>query len=311
MSEQRPAAGHTPVLLNEVIESLAPRPGAWLIDGTLGAGGHSEAWLEATGPDGRVLGFDRDAAALATARERLARFGERVQTAHGSYALMGEIAPALGFSPADAILLDLGYSSLQIGDSQRGFAFLLDGPLDMRYDRRQGPTAADLVNSLSEGDLADLIFRYGEDRHARRIARALVAARPVRTTAALAEIIKRAVPPSRGKIHPATRTFQALRIAVNGELDELEAALPQALALLQPGGRLAAISFHSLEDRIVKRFFQREAQDCICDPRLPVCTCGHQAALRLLFRKPQTAAEDEVRANPRARSARLRAAERI
>lgn len=304
-------AAHIPVLLDAVLEALRPHPAACLIDGTIGAGGHSAAWLEATAPAGRVLGFDRDAAAVQAAQARLAPFGERAVVVHASYAQMGEIAPPLGFAAVDAILLDLGFSSLQVEDAARGFSFRQDGPLDMRYDLRQPLTAADLVNGLSERELAALIARYGEDRYARRIARAIVRARPLASTVALAKVIAQAVPPSTEKIHPATRTFQALRIAVNDELNELERALPQAVALLRSGGRLAVIGFHSLEDRIVKRFMRREAQDCLFPPRQPLCTCGHRATLRLITRRPIMADDEEIARNPRARSARLRVAERL
>lgn len=310
-SLSRDAFGHLPVLLDEVLAALSLYPGARIIDGTLGAGGHTEAILDATAPDGRVLGFDRDEDALQTALARLGRYGDRVVGVHASYALMGQIAPARGFEMVDGILLDLGYSSLQIEDPARGFSFRADGPLDMRYDTRQPDTAASLVNRLPEAELADLIYRYGEDRHARRIARAIAAARPIHSTGQLAEIVAKAQPPSREKIHPATRTFQALRIAVNDELGELERALPQALALLRPGGRLAAISFHSLEDRIVKQFIKAEAQNCICPPEQPVCVCQHVATLEIVTRKPVAADDEEIAANPRARSAKLRIAQRL
>ncbi len=297
------------------MRGLDPQPGRDLIDGTLGAGGHSEAWLEATAPGGRVLGLDRDPAALAAARERLARFGGRVHLVHASFDEMGRIAPEQGFAEVDAVLLDLGFSSLQIGDPARGFAFQHEGPLDMRYDPHQPTTAADLVNRLGEHELADLLNRYGEERHARRIARAIVEARPIMTTRTLAEVVARAAPPPRNRggrhIHPATRTFQALRIAVNDELGALERALPQAVERLKRGGRLAVISFHSLEDRMVKRFLRRESRDCLCPPRQPVCTCGHRATLREITRKPVTATQAEIEANPRARSAKLRLAERV
>jgi 16S rRNA (cytosine1402-N4)-methyltransferase len=302
---------HLPVLLDAVLDGLNPHPGASLLDGTLGAGGHALGWLERTAPDGRLLGFDRDPSALEMARERLAPYANRVTLVHASYASMSQTAARQGFAPLDAILLDLGFSSLQVDDPARGFSFLRDGPLDMRYDPTRGPTAADLVNSLPESDLADLIYRYGEDRHARRIARAILRARPLHTTTRLAAVIAAAVPRSTEKTHPATRAFQALRIAVNGELDELESALPQTLDLLRPGGRLAVISFHSLEDRIVKTFLKRESTACLCPPRQPVCTCGHVAALTIITRKPITAAAHEIAANPRARSARLRIAERL
>lgn len=308
----RSHVGHVPVLLSAVLEGLRPRSGMSFIDATLGAGGHAAALLEASAPDGRLLGFDRDAAALEVARRRLARFGDRVRVVHASYAQIGRLAPAHGFEAVDGILFDLGLSSLQLDDPARGFSFRFDAPLDMRFDPRHGITAAELVNELPEERLAALLREYGEERHARRIARAIVAARPVRTTGRLAEVVARAVPRARHeRIHPATRTFQALRIAVNEELEALERALPQAVELLRPGGRLAVISFHSLEDRIVKRFMRREAQDCLCPPEQLVCTCEHVARLRVITRKPIMATEEEIAANPRARSARLRLAERV
>jgi 16S rRNA (cytosine1402-N4)-methyltransferase len=306
-----PDTVHIPVLLDETIDGLAPHPGADLIDGTLGAGGHAEAWLEATAPDGRVLGFDLDAGALEAARVRLARYGERVAFAHASFALMGDIAPERGFAAVDAVLLDIGFSSMQIDDPARGFAFSADGPLDMRFDRDQPATAATLVNTLGQDELADLIYKYGEERHSRRIARAIVAARPFHRTGRLAEVVAGAVPRSSEHIHPATRTFQALRIAVNDELGALERALPEAVDLLRPGGRLAVISFHSLEDRIVKHFIREAASDCICPPDLPVCVCDHEPTLRPVNRRPITASDAEVNANPRSRSAKLRIAERL
>ncbi len=306
-----PDTVHIPVLLDETIDGLAPHPGADLIDGTLGAGGHTEAWLAATAPDGRVLGFDLDAGALEAARERLAHYGERVEFAHASFATMGDIAPERGFAAVDAVLLDIGFSSMQIDDPARGFAFSADGPLDMRFDRDQPVTAATLVNTLGQDELADLIYEYGEERHSRRIARAIVAARPFHHTGRLAEVVAGAVPRSSERIHPATRTFQALRIAVNDELGALERALPQAVDLLKPGGRLAVISFHSLEDRIVKHFIREAASDCICPPDLPVCVCDHEPTLRPVNRKPITASDAEVNANPRSRSAKLRIAERL
>lgn len=304
------AQTHIPVLLDSVLGGLNLRPGAHVIDGTLGLGGHAEAILTAA-PDVHLLGFDRDPHALDLARARLARFGDRVIVHHGSYARMGEVATRLGFESVDAILLDLGLSSLQLDDPARGFAFRHEAPLDMRFDPTGGPTAADLLNTLDERALADLIFRYGEDRYARRIARAVVAARPILTTTALAEIVARAVPGGREKIHPATRTFQALRIAVNDELAQLQETLPDAVNLLRSGGRLAVISFHSLEDRIVKQFMKRESTGCLCPPRQPVCTCGHIATLKQVTRKPIEPDEAEIAANPRARSAKLRIAEKV
>ncbi len=313
------AAGHIPVLLAEVLDALAPRPGGLYLDGTLGAGGHTAALLEASAPDGRVLGLDRDPAALAAARARLAPFGDRLVTVHASYAEMGSLAPAHGFGAVDGILLDLGFSSLQIDDPARGFSFRHDGPLDMRFDTRGGLTAAQIVNTWPEDEIAGILFEYGEERHSRRIARAIVAARPIETTARLAEVVRAAVrgamPGGRGRgrerIDPATRTFQALRIAVNDELGELARALPQAVELLRPGGRLAVISFHSLEDRIVKRFLRDAARDFIPDPAHPMGGVETAPLLRLITRKPVTASDAESEANPRARSARLRAAERV
>jgi 16S rRNA (cytosine1402-N4)-methyltransferase len=302
---------HIPVLLDEVLSGLNARPGATLIDGTLGAGGHSAAWLDASAPDGRVLGFDRDPAAIEAAQARLAPYGERAVLIHASYEQMGQIALRQDFPAADAVLLDLGYSSLQIDDPARGFSFRHDAPLDMRYDTTRGQTAADLVNHLDQTELADLIYELGEDRYARRIARAIVDRRPIRTTGLLVEIIVGATPRSTEKIHPATRTFQALRIAVNDELGALERTLPQAVDLLKPGGRLGVISFHSLEDRIVKHFMKAAAADCICPPEVPVCVCEHEASLKVLTRKPVEASSEEVAANPRARSAKLRIAEKL
>ncbi len=304
---------HIPVLLDEVLALLAIAPGAVIVDATVGAGGHAAALLEAAGPEGRLLGIDRDPDALAIARERLAGFGDRVMLVQGCSDRMAALAAAAGITTADAILMDLGVSSMHLDRAVRGFSFVHDGPLDMRMDPTDaGPTAADLVNTLDEDELADLIRRYGEDRHARRIARQIVQERPFYRTGELAAAIAAALTfPRREKIHPATRTFQALRIAVNDELGMLERALPQAVELLRPGGRLAVISFHSLEDRIVKRFFRRESMDCICPPGQPVCTCSHRAAVRLVTRRPVTATAAEVAANPRSRSAKLRVVEKL
>jgi 16S rRNA (cytosine1402-N4)-methyltransferase len=300
---------HTPVLLDAVLEAL--RPAARLLDGTLGAGGHSAALLDAGA--GELLGLDVDPQALALARVNLARFGSRAHIAHASYAAMTVEAARLGWDSVDGILLDLGLSSMQLDTPERGFAFRHEGPLDMRFDPgSERSTAADLVNHADEDELTDLFRRYGEDPNARRLARAICAGRPFDSTRALAEAIERAAPRRQGdSIHPATRVFQALRIAVNEELAVLERALPQAVALLRPGGRLAIISFHSLEDRLVKQFFKLESADCICPPRTPVCVCGHRARLRLLTRKPLVAAAAEIADNPRSRSAKLRVAEKL
>ncbi|NDJ54662.1 MAG: 16S rRNA (cytosine(1402)-N(4))-methyltransferase RsmH [Chloroflexi bacterium] len=306
---------HIPVLLDEVIEALALKSGARIIDGTLGLGGHSQAILEMIAPDGRVLAFDRDARAIALAHARLTAFTKRVAIIHASYAVMGERAPALGFDAVDGILLDLGFSSLQIDDPERGFAFQHDGPLDMRFDPSQGESAADWVNTRSLDELTRVLRDYGEERHARRIAQAIIAARPITRTQQLAELIKAAQPaPRRGaapqRIHPATRSFQALRIAVNDELGQLAAALPQAVDLLKPGGRLAVISFHSLEDRLVKRFIRENALEYRYDPDRPDRSGDLSPSLIDLTRKPITASATEISANPRARSAKLRVAAR-
>lgn len=305
--------GHTPVLLREVLEGLIVRPGGVYIDGTLGAGGHAEAILAASAPDGRLLGLDRDPQAVTRATARLEPYGERAVLLHASYVELGTLARERGFFPVEGVLFDLGFSSLQVAAAERGFAFRLAGPLDMRFDpAAAGPTAADLVNTLPEAELADLLWRYGEESRSRRIAQAIVAARPLESTGELAEIVAAAVGHPRGRrIHPATRVFQALRIAVNRELESLEAVLPQAVEVLRPGGRLAIITFHSLEDRIVKRFFRQEARGCICPPEVPICTCGHQPALRLVNRKPLRPSAEELAANPRSRSAKLRVAEKL
>ena len=303
---------HIPVLLAEVIAGLALRPGALAIDGTLGGAGHAEAILQATGPMGRLLGLDRDPAAIERAGERLAPFGERAVLLQASFTQMADVAPPLGFSAVAAILLDLGLSSWQLDEPSRGFSFQATGPLDMRMDPEAEVSADDLVNDWSQEDLANIIYQYGEEPRSRRIARAIVAARPIRDTAELAEVVRRAAGGGRGqRIHPATRTFQALRIAVNDELAALAAALPQAVSLLAPEGRLAVITFHSLEDRIVKQFIQRESRDCICPPGFPICRCGHQATLRPVSRKPIQPGETEIRQNSRSRSAKLRIAERL
>ena len=303
--------GHTPVLYQRVLHALKPRAGGRYIDGTIGAGGHTAGILAASSPDGQVLGLDLDPAALTMASDRLASFGGRVHLRQGSYANMASFLASLGWQAIDGLLLDLGVSSMQLDDATRGFSFRMEGPLDMRFDPTQDTTAADLVNTLSEQELADLIARYGEEPRARRVARAIVNARPFTTTRELSEVVARAAGRGRKRIHPATRTFQALRIAVNGELEALKAGLTQSVDLLNPGGRIVVIAFHSLEDRQVKQFFRQESLGCVCPPRQPVCTCSHQARLRVITRRPIRPQEEEVRGNPRARSARLRVAERL
>ncbi len=303
---------HIPVLLQEVITALRPQSGSHYLDATVGAGGHAAAILEHSSPDGQLFGFDQDQSALELAAQVLSRFGQRVHLFHANFDRLTEVARAQQLPRLDGILLDLGVSSMHLDRSERGFSFQADGPLDMRMDPSSGQTAADLVNHLPEVELANLIYRYGEERHSRRIARAIVKARPIRRTAELAQVVARAAGYSRqeqAKIHPATRTFQALRIATNDELGALERVLPQAIAWLKPGGRLAVISFHSLEDRIVKQFFQRESQDCICPPEQPVCTCRHKATVNIITKRPIVPNLSEIDANPRARSAKLRVVE--
>jgi 16S rRNA (cytosine1402-N4)-methyltransferase len=304
---------HTPVLLTQAIEGLALRPNAVCIDATLGGGGHAEAILRALGPQARLLGLDADPEALARVQTRLAPFAGQTTLVQANFRDIGSVATASGFPEVDAILMDLGVSSYQLWEAERGFSFAASGPLDMRMDPRSELTAGEIVNTWPQDELADIIYRYGEEPRSRRIARAIVAARPLHTTAALAEVIARAasIRNDRNRIHPATRSFQALRIVVNDELGALEEALPQALALLASGGRLVVITFHSLEDRLVKQFMQREARDCLCPPDLPACRCGHQAQLRIKTRKPIQPDEAEVVANPRSRSAKLRVAERL
>lgn len=300
---------HVPVLLKEVIYALQPREGGIYVDGTVGAGGHATALLTASSPSGQLYGIDQDLQTLEIARQILAPFRERVHLIHGNFKQLAQLAQLHDIPPAHGILLDLGVSSMQFEQPERGFSFQVDGPLDMRMNPVYGPTAADLVNTLPEQELANLIYRYGEEPQSRRIARAIVQARPLFRTSDLASVVSRAIKwrgKKKPKIHPATRTFQALRIAVNDELTVLEQVLPQALKLLRPGGRLAVISFHSLEDRIVKQFFKREAQDCICPPEQLICTCRHKSIIEIITKKPILPAEAEILANPRARSAKLR-----
>ncbi len=310
------AGDHQSVLYKVVLQALRPKQGGLYIDGTLGAGGHAWGILQASSPDGLLLGLDVDPQAINLAKERLAEFGSRVIIVQASYTTLGQQLASLGWTEVSGIVLDLGVSSMQLDTPERGFSFRVDAPLDMRFNPDDTISAADLVNHLGEQELADLIFRYGEDPAARRIARTIVRSRPIHTTHQLAEVVQSAIgmpggPGQKKKLHPATRTFQALRIAVNHELEALETVLPQAATALAPGGRLAIISFHSLEDRIVKQFFRRESQDCICPPRQPVCTCGHRATLSEIERRPIQPLSEEVESNPRSRSARLRVAEKL
>ncbi len=309
--------GHLPVMAEEVLSTLVPFPGSLQIDTTVGGGGHTERILEATSPDGRLLGLDADGAAIARVAARLRRFGDRLVLRQANFRQIADVAPDAGFAAVDGLLFDLGLSSFQLADRTRGFGFRAGGPLDMRFDTSSGVSAAELLATLDADELAAVFRRYGEEPQARRIARAIVEARrtsPIGTAEELAGLVERVAPaPPRGRrrVHPATRVFQALRIAVNEELDALAEGLAAAVELLRPGGRLVVLSYHSLEDRIVNRFFQAERRGCVCPPEAPICVCGHQPRLRLVTRPSLTPTDAEIAANPRARSARLRAAERL
>jgi 16S rRNA (cytosine1402-N4)-methyltransferase len=306
---------HLSVLYQEIINALRPQSSGRYVDSTVGAGGHAWGILNASAPDGQLLGLDLDPKALQLSQQRLEPFSNRVSLVQASYTTLREQINQLGWAHVQGIIIDLGVSSMQLDTPERGFSFQSTGPLDMRFDPSQPFSADDLVNGWAESELADIIWRYGEERQSRRIARAIVQSRPLHTTKELAEVVLHAGggkgARSHDRIHPATRTFQALRIAVNGELDALETFLPEAVAALAPGGRLAVISFHSLEDRIVKQFFRKESRDCICPPEQMVCTCGHHAVITEINRHPIEATEEENRTNPRARSARLRIAEKL
>ncbi|MEO8973718.1 MAG: 16S rRNA (cytosine(1402)-N(4))-methyltransferase RsmH [Ktedonobacteraceae bacterium] len=329
---------HVPVMPEEVLHYLHPQPGGHYIDGTLGGGGHTQAILEHCAPDGKVLGIDTDNQALERVRERFSAevSNGRLVLAHGNFADLARIVGEVGFTSVQGVLLDLGFSSDQMDDQGRGFSFSADGPLDMRLDQAQEQTAADIVNNASEKELADIFWRYAEETRSRQIARRIVRERAkgaITHTKQLAQIAAAGVPYKTGAIHPATKAFQALRIAVNHELEQLETVLPQIVGVLEAGsintgnrenmtnmqdqkesrmgGRMVIIAFHSLEDRIVKEFIKREATDCICPPHIPICVCGHKAHLCILTRKPVTPTPQEIITNPRARSAKLRAAEII
>lgn len=309
--------GHRPVMLQEVLSIIDAGPGAVYIDATVGGGGHAERLAELAGETGRVLGLDRDPAALEAAAARLGRLGGRVSLARSRFSSLGEVARAGGFAPADGILFDLGVSSGQLDAAERGFSFRTTGPLDMRMDPTDtGPTAADLLNELPEAELARVFREFGEEPWASRIAAFVVAARRhsrVGTAEQLVDLVKRAVPAGarRQGPHPARRVFQALRIAVNDELEELRKALEQVPDLLRPRGRVVVISYQSLEDRIVKKAFREAERECRCPPGTPECRCGGRRILRVLTRKPLVPSAEEVAANPRSRSAKLRAAERL
>jgi 16S rRNA (cytosine1402-N4)-methyltransferase len=307
-------AGHLPVMKDEVIETLALHSGSLQIDATLGGAGHAERILEASSPDGRLLGLDADPAAIARGEIKLARFGTRAVLRQANFRELETVAPEAGFGQVDGLFLDLGLSSYQLSDVERGFGFRAGGRLDMRFDTSRGRPAADLLATMDAGELAALFRKYGEEPFAGRIARTIVETRrasSVETAEQLAGLIERVVPkPKVRRTHPATRVFQALRIAVNDELGSLEAGLAASLVLLRPGGRLVVLSYHSLEDRIVKKFIAAEQRGCVCPTEVPICVCGRQPRMRSLG-KSRTPSETEISYNPRSRSARLRSAERI
>jgi 16S rRNA (cytosine1402-N4)-methyltransferase len=306
---------HTPVLLHEAVDLLAPKAGGLYIDGTLGNGGHAEEILKRSAPDGVLIGMDQDADAVERCSKSLARYGDRVIIKQANYRDLPMVLTELGHDGVDGVLLDLGISWFHLKTPERGFSFMLDGPLDMRMDTSGPRTAADLVNSLSRVELVKIIREFGEDRRAGAIAKAIEKARvrgPITSTVQLAEIVSSVFPPyPPRRIHPATLTFQALRIAVNDELESLRKGLAGIIPVLKPGGRVAVITFHSLEDRMVKQFFVKEAKGCVCPPRMPVCACGKKPILRILTKRPVTAGEEEVIGNPASRSAKLRAAEKL
>ncbi len=301
---------HTPVLVQQIIDGLMVKSGGSYVDGTLGGGGHTEKILRHCAPNGKVLAFDLDLTAIKAARDRFKQFTSNLSIIHGSYSNMRDHAHSIDFGSADGVLLDLGFSSIQLDSSGKGFSFLKDEPLDMRFDTT-GPKASDLVNNMPEKELALLIYRYGEERKSRVIARAIINNRPIHSSSQLGNLIFKILGRRKENIHPATRTFQALRIAVNHELDNLRQGLDQAISLLSPYGRLAVISYHSLEDRMVKTVFREGSSNCICPPDLDVCGCQHKASIQLVTRKVVRPTFDEVLSNPRSRSAKLRIVQKL
>jgi len=302
---------HKPVLYQEIIHALQPRSGGHYVDGTLGAGGHARGILEACTPDGLLLGLDVDPQALALARETLAPYEGRIHLAQASHITLRDQLAELKWDAVDGIVLDLGASSMQFDNPERGFSFMQDGPLDMRFGMNAMMSAEEIVNTFDEKELADIIFRYGEDRDSRKIAKAIVMNRPLHTTGELASVIEQASPRRGDKIHPATQTFQALRIAVNDELAAVEKTLPQAVTSLNVGGRFAVISFHSLEDRIVKEYFREQSKELVNPPYEKIYAEERKAVVKLVNKKPIAPSEDEIKENPRARSAKLRVIEKL
>ena len=302
---------HQPVLYNEIIHLLRPHRAGRYVDCTLGAGGHAWGILQACEPDGLLLGFDVDTYALQLARKHLESFGNRATLVHSSFTNLSKELNAVGWHMVDGILLDLGISSMQLDIPERGFSFRKDALLDMRFDLRNPMRAIDLVNNLSEKELADVLYTFGEEKRSRQVARAIVQARPLETTHQLASVVAKTTSSGRKRMHPATRPVQALRIAVHQELDALREVLPQAISSLKPKGRLAVISYHSLEDRIVKHYLRSESKDCICPPKQPICDCGHTASISIITKRPIRPQDGEIERNPRARSARLRVIEKL
>lgn len=300
---------HVPVLLNEIIEGLQVQPGRYFIDCTVGSGGHAAAILERILPGGKLLGIDADSEAIRIAEARFSDYSEAVSLVNDNFVNLKAICSKYKFYPVDGILLDLGVSSQQLDTAQRGFSFQREASLDMRFDSRQGLTAADIINTFPEQELAHIIKEYGEERHSRRIAQHVVQSRPITSTVQLAQVVEQVLGRKRARIHPATRTFMAFRIAVNRELDNLKVALEQTINLLRFRGRLVVISYHSLEDRIVKEFMRREASSCLCPPGTIVCRCGHVPSLKLISRKVIRPTSLEIESNPRSRSAKMRIAE--
>ncbi len=302
---------HQPVLYQSILDHLKPTSPGKYVDGTLGAGGHAVGILEACAPNGQLLGLDLDRRAIQLASQRTAHFGTRIFIQQGSYADLDQNLHECGWNCVNGVLLDLGVSSMQLDDAHRGFSLLKEASLDMRFDNRQGKSAADLVNQLSQKQLAIILRDYGEEPRANGIAEAILRNRPITTTTQLAALVLAVYKGQRGRIHPATRTFQALRMATNKELETLQQGLEQATAALCEQGRLAVISFHSLEDRLVKQFFQRESRACVCPPEQIICTCQHQATLKVITKRAIIPTEEEIAQNPRARSAKLRVAEKL
>lgn len=302
---------HIPVLLNEVVEALNVQPGFKYVDCTLGLGGHARAILDRSGPAGQLLGIDADPEALNLAKQQLGRYPNPIIFVNDNFVNLETICRKNDFIPVDGILFDLGVSSLQLDSADRGFSFKAEAELDMRFNPDQSVTAMKLVNTLPEKELSRIIWEYGEENKSRQIAQLIVKSRPVIDTRQLAQIVEQAAGRQHSRIHPATRTFQALRIAVNSELENLEKALNQTINCLNSGGRLVVISYHSLEDRIVKQFMKRESSECICPPDVLVCVCNHVPTIRVVERKIVTPGDSEIRKNPRSRSAKLRVMERI